>query len=107
MEIGELGNQLAADVLKFWMDGISRTLVNHQVKILSAMTFTITAFILKTLSIIGFVVTINNKQHSACYHKCFIFFIVKQSVIVLNVMAPNSLLTLELENSLVYFKILT
>ncbi len=75
MEIGELGNQLAADVLKFWMDGISRTLVNHQVKILGAMTFTITAFILMTLSIIGFVVTlnINNTQHDNISVSCFYF----------------------------------
>lgn len=35
MEIGELGNKLAADVLKFWMDGINRTLVNHQVRALN------------------------------------------------------------------------
>ena len=32
MEIGELGNTLAADVLKFWMDCENRMLVNHQVK---------------------------------------------------------------------------
>jgi hypothetical protein len=32
MEIGELGNTLAADVLKFWMDSENRTLVNHQVE---------------------------------------------------------------------------
>jgi hypothetical protein len=31
MEIGELGNNLAADVLKFWMECENRMLVNHQV----------------------------------------------------------------------------
>ena len=32
MEIGELGNTLAADVLKFWMDSENRMLINHQVE---------------------------------------------------------------------------
>ena len=67
MEIGELGNTLAADVLKFWMDSENRMLINHQVN-------NIKSHIHKSTDFNSYIFTGNECTLESGFHRCETMF---------------------------------